>query len=390
MSANDSPQPLPAIFHKMLRWYDGNARDLVWRTSPAARRAGQRPDPFRVWMSEIMLQQTGVTVVGPRFARFLARFPTIHALAAAPRDDVAAEWAGLGYYARLRNLHDCARILVRERDGNFPEAVPELQALPGIGPYTARAIAAIAFDAKVVPADGNIARIVARLQAIRAQTPAARQALLRCAEQLAPGPRPGDFAQGLMDLGAGICTPRSPDCQACPIADACAGRRSGRPEDFPGPLHRPKKPRRFGACFIIRWSEYGKEMLLLRRRPDKGLLGGLWTAPLTDFMPEFEPDSPPDWTMLAPIPAMWQAHGSVRHSFTHFDLELAVFEARLSTLIPGIPAGDVWINAGELASIAMPRLMLKALALAGPPEPGDSGARGLRRRGRARPRPPDP
>src|SRR6266508_4541197 len=251
----------------LIAWYDRHRRTLPWRAAP-----GERADPYRVWLSEIMLQQTTVKAVAPYFARFVARWPHVRSLAAAPLEDVLRLWAGLGYYARARNLHACAKAVVERHGGRFPPTEAELAALPGIGRYTAAAIAAIAFGAHAAPVDGNIERVVARLFAVAEELPAAKGSIRRLAEALVPAQRAGDFAQALMDLGATICTPKKPACALCPWMDACAGRRRGDPETFPRKAPKREGRLRRGAAFVVTRAD---GFVLVRSRAPKGLLGGM-------------------------------------------------------------------------------------------------------------------
>ena len=298
---------------QLLAWYDRQAADLPWRVSPQAKVRGIRPDPYIVWISEIMLQQTTRAAVIPRLTRFLARFPDVRALADAPMEAVLQEWAGMGYYARARALHGAAQILARS---GMPSEVQALQALPGIGPYTARAIAAIAFDAPQAPVDANIARILARLHAMSETGSALRNRLQAEADRLMARQRPGDWAQALMDLGAKICRPIGPDCGQCPLAKMCKGRAIG-PEKFPASARAGPKPLRRGICFFLRNS---KGEVWLERRPNRGLMGGMLGLPGSPWTEEeiLDPLS------CAPAPAPWRRAGSIRHTFTHFHLELAV------------------------------------------------------------------
>jgi A/G-specific adenine glycosylase len=311
---------MSAIAAALLAWYDQNARALPWRVGPAAIRAGRRPDPYRVWLSEIMLQQTTVAAVAPRFADFIARWPSVEALAAAPLDEVLSAWAGLGYYARARNLHRCAAELARR--GRFPETEAELRTLPGIGGYTAAAIAAIAFDAPAIVVDGNVERVAARLFAaerpIKEATPALRARL----EAIWPQRRSGDFAQGLMDLGALLCTPRRPKCPLCPLKDNCEGLAKGIAERLPAKAAKKQKPLRRGIAYAL---VNARGEMLFERRPEKGLLGGMLGLPGTEWAAEA--DAPPP--ARSPLDgADWRPAGTVRHSFTHFDLALEVMTAR--------------------------------------------------------------
>ncbi|MGB3407304.1 MAG: A/G-specific adenine glycosylase [Jannaschia sp.] len=300
----------------LLDWYDGNAREMPWRVGPAARVRGVRPDPYRVWLSEIMLQQTTVAAVRAYFGRFTARWPTVADLAAAEDAEVMGEWAGLGYYARARNLLKCARVVVSERDGIFPETEAELLTLPGIGPYTAAAVAAIAFDRPAAVVDGNVERVMARLRRIETPLPDAKPAIRDATAALTPDDRPGDYAQAVMDLGATICTPRSPGCMICPWRDACAARQAGIAETLPRKTPKAAKPVRRGLVYVARRGT----TWLVEQRPDKGLLGGMLGFPTTDWG-----DAP---TPAPPALADWQDAGEVRHTFTHFHLILTVLFAQ--------------------------------------------------------------
>lgn len=304
-----------ATCRALLVWYDAHARIMPWRVGPKARARGDRPDPYRVWLSEVMLQQTTVAAVTGYFNRFTARWPTLTDLAAAPDDLVMAEWAGLGYYARARNLLKCARALVARHGGAFPAELDTLLALPGIGPYTAAAIASIAFDRPATVVDGNVERVIARLFAVTAPLPGAKPLLAAHAARLTPDLRPGDHAQAMMDLGATICTPKNPACGICPLTGLCAARRLGIEADLPARSPRPQKPTRHGIAYVARRADGA---LLLERRPDRGLLGGMLGWPGSD------------WTSAAPLsapplPGDWKAvPGEVRHTFTHFHLVLTV------------------------------------------------------------------
>ncbi|WP_204251272.1 A/G-specific adenine glycosylase [Elioraea rosea] len=334
----------------LLGWYDRHRRVLPWRALP-----GERADPYRVWLSEVMLQQTTVAAVGPRFISFLARFPNVEALAAAPWEEVAKEWAGLGYYARARNLHAAAKA-VAER-GGFPRDEAGLRALPGIGGYTAAAVAAIAFGEAAVPVDGNVERVTARLFAVREPLPGAKRRLAELARSLgAQEParaRPGDFAQALFDLGATVCTPRRPACALCPLVSACAARREGIAETLPAKAEKRAKPQRYGIVF---WLEDRAGHVLLRRRPPEGLLGGMLELPGTPWRGAAWEG--PDALAHAPGNAEWREAGLVRHVFTHFALDLAVLAGRVDALPgEGVPREAV-LGAG------LPAVMAKAARLA--------------------------
>ena len=276
---------------ELLKWYDGHARELPWRVSPSARAAGLLPDPYRIWLSEIMLQQTTVAAVKAYFLKFTALWPTVVDLAAAEDADVMAAWAGLGYYARARNLLKCARVIVAEHGGTFPADRAALQNLPGIGPYTSAAIAAIAFDHAETVVDGNVERVMARLFDLHAPLPKSKGALTACAASLTPAARPGDYAQAVMDLGATICTPKSPRCGLCPWHDICAARKAGTAAELPKKLPKLKKPTRFGTAYVARRNDGA---VLLEKRPERGLLGGMLGWPGSEWretLPEAIPRS---------------------------------------------------------------------------------------------------
>jgi A/G-specific adenine glycosylase len=336
----------------LLAWYDAHARKLPWRVPPRARK---RADPYRVWLCEVMLQQTTVTAVAPYYARFLARWPTIEALALAPLEDVLAGWAGLGYYARARALHACAREIVEQHGGHFPSDVAGLLALPGIGPYTAGAIAAIAFGRPVAAIDGNAERVIARVFAVTAPLPAAKGALNALAQALVPRDRPGDFAQSLMDLGATICTVKRPACALCPWAECCRARALGIAGSLPVKAPKRERATRRGAAFVLTRAD-GK--LLLQRRPAKGLLGGMLEVPST---PWEEDRLPARAAALARAPsfARWRKRaGLVAHKFTHFHLELEVYSGRTNDP----PADGIWADPLCLDGLALPSLMRKVIA----------------------------
>jgi A/G-specific adenine glycosylase len=334
----------------LLNWYDRHRRRLPWRAEP-----GDSADPYRVWLSEIMLQQTTVAAVGPYFRKFLDRFPDVNALAQAPSDDVMRLWAGLGYYARARNLHACAKA-VAARGGIFPETAAGLLELPGIGPYTAAAIAAIAFDEQATVIDGNVERVITRLYAVEEELPRAKPAIRALTEPLTPAHRPGDFAQAMMDLGATICTPKNPACSLCPWNDACEARALGLQESFPRKAAKGERPARFGAAFFAVRADGA---VLLRRRPEKGLLGGMTEIPGSDWIAKFDRKSA---LLQAPLKADWRKiTGSVSHVFSHFSLELQVFAAEVS-LKTRAPENAWWSQ--EVDSEALPSVMRKVVALA--------------------------
>ena len=299
---------------ELLEWYDHNARALPWRISPADRARGVVPDPYRIWLSEVMLQQTTVAAVKSYFERFTTLWPDVRALAAAPDDEVMGEWAGLGYYARARNLLKCARVVTEVHGGQFPKTQEALLTLPGIGPYTAAAISAIAFDASSVVVDGNVERVMARLFNIHTPLPAAKPELTAATAGLTPQARPGDYAQAVMDLGATICTPKSPACGICPWRDPCAARAEGVQGELPKKTPKKAKPTRLGIAYVARRADGA---WLLERRPDRGLLGGMlgWPGSEWDEAPAPAPPIAADWCRLSE---------EARHTFTHFHLRLAI------------------------------------------------------------------
>lgn len=309
------------IASALLRWYDKHARDLPWRVGPAARKAGTRPDPYRVWLSEIMLQQTTVATVGPRYAEFLDRWPTVNDMAACRQEDILGQWAGLGYYARARNLHKCAVVVAEEYGGKFPDTEEELRALPGIGDYTAAAVAAIAFDRPAVVVDGNIERVVSRLFTIDAPLPGAKPEIKARTAEIWPKKRAGDFAQALMDLGAGICRPKAPMCLLCPISSACKAFAQGDAESYPKKAPKKPKPDRRGAAFALVNT---KGEMLFERRPEKGLLGGMLGLPGTPWTETKDGDTGNGFA-YAPVGAEWRKIGAIEHVFTHFRLTLEVY-----------------------------------------------------------------
>jgi len=334
----------------LLAWYDRHRRVLPWRA-----RKGERADPYRVWLSEIMLQQTTVKAVAPYYARFLERFPTVTQLAAAPLDEVLSLWAGLGYYARARNLHACAKAVAAQHGGEFPGTEDGLLTLPGIGAYTAAAIAAIAFDRRASPVDGNIERVIARLYAVEEELPAAKPRIRALAAQLTPARRAGDFAQAMMDLGATICTPKKPACVLCPWRELCAARVRGDQESFPRKAEKKTGALRRGAAFVVLRDDH----ILLRTRPEKGLLGGMTEVPTTEWSKDF------DGSSVAGAPfrnATWRRiPGHVDHVFTHFPLQLIVHAAKVSKATRA-PDGMRWTSLDALDAEALPNVMRKVIA----------------------------
>jgi A/G-specific adenine glycosylase len=355
-AAVSSPQPTD-----LLAWYDRHRRVLPWRAPP-----GRRADPYHVWLSEIMLQQTTVKTVGPYYAKFLKLWPDISALAAAPLDDVLKAWAGLGYYARARNLHACARAVVERHGGKIPATEALLRELPGIGPYTAAAIAAIAFDECTSPVDGNIERVIARLYALETPLPAAKPEISRLARALTPPQRSGDFAQAMMDLGATICTPKSPACILCPWNESCAAYARGNAETFPRRLPKREGDLRRGAAFVVQRAD---DFVLVRTRPEKGLLGGMTEVPTTEWSKDFDASTamkgaPHFASMRKPL--AWQKTlGVVRHVFTHFPLELIVYVSEVPARTAA-PKATRWVKISELGGEALPSLMRKVIAHALP------------------------
>ena len=344
------------IADALLPWYDLHARSLPWRVPPGS---GKRPDPYRVWLSEVMLQQTTVRAVIPRYERFLAVWPNVESLACATEAEVLAEWSGLGYYARARNLHGCAREVVERHGGHFPQTRDELRALPGLGDYASASIAAIAFGEPVAVLDANVERVVSRV--IGSETPPAkaRRVLRDRVGEWVPADRPGDFAQATMDLGATICTPRNPVCALCPINAHCLAAKSGEPERFPAKAAKAERPERHGAAFVARRVDGA---VLLMRRPAKGVLEGTAFVPTSGW--SSRGDGKAD-ASAAPFPADWTLAGEARHGFTHFALTLNVFAARWN----GEPPKGMWwcddpIAAG--ATTLLRRVLEAASAASGP------------------------
>ncbi len=341
------------ISAELLAWYDTHARVLPWRVGPAARVEGERPDPYFVWLSEIMLQQTTVAVVKEYFRRFIARWPTVTDLAAAEDAEVMGEWAGLGYYARARNLLKCARVVVDEHGGRFPDTEAALLTLPGIGPYTAAAIAAIAFDQPATVMDGNVERVMARLFAVETPLPKAKPELKALAATLTPQIRPGDYAQAVMDLGATICTPRNPACGICPLRPACTARAGGIAADLPRKAPKKEKPTRFGIAYLARRTDGA---WLLETRPEKGLLGGMRGWPGSAWTEAAPVETPP-------LRAAWHdPGGEVRHTFTHFHLRLALRVAEVG--VDTTPNRGDFLPPAQFRPSDLPTVMRKAFDLA--------------------------
>lgn len=366
----------------LLAWYDRHARVLPWRAAK-----GEQADPYAVWLSEIMLQQTTVATVGPYFMRFLKRWPGVEALAAAPQEEVMKEWAGLGYYSRARNLHACAKVISSDYGGKFPDTVEGLGKLPGIGSYTAAAIAAIAFGRAATVVDGNVERVVARLFDLRTPLPQVKPEIREKAATLTPEKRAGDFAQAMMDLGATVCTPKNPSCNRCPVNGLCDAREAGTQVLLPARAPKKPRPTRRGACF---WLTRGEEVWL-RRRPEKGLLGGMMEVPGTPWdkrdlssgagtkaaschrnvietSRNAEGGDKPgteDILAHAPLDAEWKlVPGLVEHTFTHFHLELEVYTATTRKKL--VPGEGAWVPLDEIAGEALPTVMRKVAAHAMP------------------------
>jgi A/G-specific adenine glycosylase len=367
----------------LLAWYDVSARVLPWRA-----RGGAKSDPYRVWLSEVMLQQTRVETVLPYYAKFLARWPDVTSLANARQEEVLSAWAGLGYYARARNLHACAKAVVAEFSGRFPEEEAELRRLPGIGVYTSAAISAIAFGRKATPVDGNIERVMSRLFAVEEKVPAAKKTLARLAAEITPPHRAGDFAQALMDLGATICTPKKPACGICPWMDACVARVRGDQDTFPRKTEKAEGKLRKGAAFVVIRED---NHILLRTRADKGLLASMTEVPGSEWSAEYKEKDALDFAPISPSPGstlrvsppsprlrgegraprsgakgegqvVWQKiPGIVRHVFTHFPLELTVYFARAPKKTR-VPKGMRFVPLQALDEEALPSVMRKVIA----------------------------
>ncbi|KQS77405.1 A/G-specific adenine glycosylase [Rhizobium sp. Leaf384] len=363
VEASRSGLPAGSAAALLLDWYDRNHRVLPWRITPAMATAGRRPDPYHIWLSEVMLQQTTVQAVKAYFEKFLALWPEVTDLAAADTEDVMKAWAGLGYYARARNLKACAEQVASRHGGRFPDTEDGLRALPGIGDYTAAAIAAIAFNRQSAVLDGNVERVVSRLYRVETPVPSARPELRRLVAALTPADRPGDFAQAMMDLGSTICTPRRPVCALCPLQADCHAFKAGDPERFPVKLAKKAKPVRYGTAFV---ATDATGAVYLSKRGDKGLLGGMTEVPCTDWTTD------PAATPTAPFvseadPARaiaWRDCGGIVHVFTHFELRLAVLHAEVER--DAISANGWWEPRATLAAQALPTVMKKAIEKALP------------------------
>lgn len=347
----------PLTVKALLNWYEAERRDLPWRYGPR-----KVADPYRVWLSEIMLQQTTVKAVVPYFQKFVARWPTVAALAAAPLEEVLQQWAGLGYYSRARNLKACAATLVRDYGGVFPRSEAELLKLPGIGPYTAAAISAIAYGEKATPVDGNVERVVSRLFAVKQPLPGAKPEIRRLAASLTPQRRAGDFAQAMMDLGAEICTPKKPSCLVCPVQRDCAASAQNLAELLPMRGAKAARPSRFGIAFLVQREDGA---VLLRQRPEAGLLGGMLEVPSTAWGDALPTKS--QAMRSAPVSASWMpVSGPVVHVFTHFRLELVVYRALVSLdtsfTLWAEPERCRWVQRRDLHSQALPSVMKKVIA----------------------------
>ncbi|MBN9545093.1 MAG: A/G-specific adenine glycosylase [Alphaproteobacteria bacterium] len=344
--ASRPKKPETDLATRLLDWYDRHRRVLPWRAP-----AGKRADPYRVWLSEIMLQQTTVQAVAGYYRKFLERWPNVKALAAAPEEDVLAAWAGLGYYARARNLHAAARIVAKDMGGKFPGTAEGLRALPGIGGYTAGAIAAIAYDERQAAMDANAERVIARLYAVETPLPKAKTELHGLGMALVPA-RAGDFVQALMDLGSAICTPKRPYCGNCPWTEECAARRRGIQENLPVKAPKSARPLKRGAAFV---AQDRNGAVLLVKRPDKGLLASMLEPPLGEWTADFP--SKQAALKQAPFPADWKRRaGLVRHGFTHFELEIEVYFADLASRPK---TNGQWVASAKLREVALPTVMRK-------------------------------
>ncbi len=354
-SAKNPPRRQPAQPNAgdLLAWYDRHRRRLPWRALP-----GETPDPYAVWLSEIMLQQTTVTAVKPYYEKFLSLWPTVEDLAAAPVEAVMTAWAGLGYYARARNLYKCAGVVAREHGGRFPDTEEGLRALPGVGPYTAAAIAAIAFGHKAVVVDGNVERVMARLFAVTEPLPGCKAKLRELAASLTPDARAGDYAQGVMDLGATVCTPKSPACVICPWAVVCEARKQGIAESLPRKAKKQETPLKYGVAF---WMVRADGCVALQRRPPKGLLGGMTEVPGSPWRTKAWSET--EASAHQPVKAKWRAlPGIVTHIFTHFRLEVRVLAANLTAAeAKACGEGVIWTPFAKTGEAGLPSIMAKVV-----------------------------
>ncbi len=345
---------------ELLHWYDAHARKLPWRTGPDARKAGKTPDPYHVWLSEIMLQQTTVPHAAPYFEKFLKLWPRIEDLADADINDITREWAGLGYYARARNLYKCAQAVAEL--GGFPRTPEGLKSLPGVGPYTAAAVGSIAFEHPVAPVDGNVERVISRLLAIAGEGDAVswkkdKDIISERVQTLVPEGRAGDFAQAMMDLGATVCSPKSPACGACPWFDACLARKEGAPEAYPAKPKRKPQPVRTGHAFLL----VAEGEVLLSRRPPEGLLGGMLMPYGTDWVQDNDFRAP-DGGVYESLPEHeWEERGEVRHVFTHFALRLKVWRGETPEKPDGL--GGEWVALKDVMEAGLPSVGKKALKI---------------------------
>lgn len=343
----------------LLSWYDEKGRSLPWRIRPEDRQSGAVPNPYKIWLSEIMCQQTTVAAVIPYWEKFTSQWPSVGALANADIDVVLTAWAGLGYYARARNLHKCANIIASEMNGKFPKSETDLLKLPGIGPYSAAAIAAICSEAPTNVVDGNVERVMARLHAVETKLPHAKPTLKGLAAHYVAPDRASDWPQALMDLGARICRPKSPKCELCPLSDFCLARQKGDPQIYPKRMPKVKRPSRFGAAFYLVLGD----KVLLEKRPSSGLLGGMMQLPGTEWLGEMQNEA--DILAAAPTARNWEKiDNTVVHVFTHFTLELKIYRATIAKSDINIAAHQVWAELDRLENFALPSLMQKAVKLA--------------------------
>lgn len=349
-----SAKSIKLFRQQLLGWYDRHARTLPWRY-----KKGQKADPYKVWLSEIMLQQTTVTAVAPYFEKFIKKWPSVKSLAKAPQEDIMNEWAGLGYYSRARNLHKCAQVITNKLKGVFPEDQDELKKLPGIGDYTSAAIRSIAFNKPATVVDGNVERVMARVYAITTPLPHVKKELKEKAKKFFENytDRPGDLAQAFMDLGATICTPKSPKCMLCPVSQFCEGKKLGIAETLPVPAKAKAKPQKYGDVY---WVTNSKGHVLIHRRPAKGMLGGMAALPTSDWLQDGKIKTPllfgkekPDVFGKKPV--------SIRHGFTHFDLELTLKQLKLKNLKP--QEGYFWLEPSKIEELGFPTLFKKAVNL---------------------------